>query len=455
MDVLIFYEHKAREYPVCCALKAELDKRGIRSVVCHNTGPGLWRYRLFTCPRVVICPSTLETEIGKNWSCLDNYTSFLFGTARFLVNLQVEQLFPDENDEKYNIIQKSEWKERIIYICWGEKRKRQLLAKGVEEKQLVVAGAAHLDFLALPLRSCYKKRTEIAKIYEIDPFKRWNIFVSSYTYADIPEKELRWIIQTRGQIEESAAADIYTMAEVSQRSRTITLEWIERYLLECPEEIFIYRPHPGEHQNRKMREMVCKFPGRFFMIASEPLQQWLLVTDIIDLWLSTTIVDVWKVKKPCVLVQPMLPPDYFVPETVDCTMAVRNYESFKKAHQSREGVAAKYFPGKQEVMEDAYSFFLRPAYKSICDMVGILLEKDTEETIPTKFKWRSIFTKWYIKQVLIAFFACWRVKPSRLLPFIRGKFQPAEEEALERDDIFFCDSEKELYHKIRKIVLAN
>jgi len=301
MDVLIFYEHKVREYPACCALRAELRHRGISSAICHNGGPGIWRHRIFSLPSIAIGPSALEVPLGEDWTCLNNYTDYLRGTVKHFINLQVEQVFPDGVEEQYSIVRAGPWRDRITYICWGDKRLRQLLRQGGPDEQIDVTGAIHLDFLSPPLAGCFYSRGDLAKLYGLDAGKRWVLFVSSYTYAGMTPENQEWIAKVLSRSgREDPAASIRAAVEISIRSRALTLDWFGSYLSKYGDAIFIYRPHPGERVSAQMEQMREKFPGRFVIISSEPLQNWILAADTVDLWISTAIVDLWKAKSPAV-----------------------------------------------------------------------------------------------------------------------------------------------------------
>lgn len=453
MDVLIFYEHKVREYPSCCALKAELERRGISVRICHNGGPGIWRYRIFSHPAVAVGPSALEVPLGDRWTCLNNYTDYLRGTANYFVNLQTEQIFQDDDMAAYSIVHDSEWRDRIIYICWGKKRRQQLLRHGIPEEQIAVAGAAHLDFLAPPLDSCYYSREELAQIYGLNGAKRWILFVSSYTYADIAPNDQDWILKVRRKTESAdPAGKIEKAVEISTRSRMITLDWIRRYLSVCEDSLFIYRPHPGERTNQQMEDMAREFSGRFVIISSEPLQNWLLVSDIVDNWISTAIVDLWKLKKPCFLIHPLPPPEGFVPPTMDCNAAICTYEAFEAAHREGAGIQGRPLPVKEEELAQYYADSAVPAYQAVADVVEALLQRSPISTVKSRFRLKNLASLHHFRQVALAFFAFFRIRPSRFIPLFRDKLRRLEDIAASGGDVFFTDSEIEFCKRINRTI---
>ena len=455
MDVLIFYEHKVREYPACCALKAELNRRDISAKICHNDGPGIWRYRIFSRPSIAIGPSALEVPLGKNWTCLNNYTDYLRGTVNYFVNLQVEQIFADDNTAEYSIIQDPEWRDRIIYICWGEKRKQQLLERGVPKDQIAVTGAIHLDFLSPPLSSCYYSREQLAGLYGLDMDKRWIVFVSSYTYADMLNEDREWLVQVRKQ---SGCADplpqIQEAIDRSTESRDLTLDWIDRYLSDDPDSIYIYRPHPGERVSAQMVRMTEKFMGQFVIISSETLQNWAIAADIVDVWISTAVVDLWKMKKPCFLIHPVPPPEGFVPSTMDCRAAIQTYESFEKVHRNGWDAARDPAPWKEEELRNYYAESSAPAYRAVGDVIERLLREKRPAAMKSSFHLTSLASLHHIRQMALAFFAFFRIRPSRFMPIFRRKLRRLEDTALRDGDVFITDSEKEFHKKIEKQLLA-
>ncbi len=452
---MIFYEHKVREYASCCALKAELERKNISVRICHNGGPKIWRYRLFSHPRIAIGPNAIETSIGNNWNCLNNYTDYLRGTVRYFINLQVEQIFSDNEMANYNIVKRGEWSDRIIYICWGDERRKQLLRRGVLEKQIIVTGALHLDFLSPPLFDCYYTKKELASLYGLDISKKWVLFISSYTYANMNESDLNWIMKVREENEQNHLySQIQNLIESSTTSRDITLKWIKKYLQKERNSIFIYRPHPGEQINQKMQQMTIEFANQFVIIPSEILQNWIIVSDSVDTWITTAIVDLWKLRKPCFLIQPIPPPDSLVPSTINCNNAVHTYQDFEESHRNEKRMI-KTAPWDEEKLRRYYANSSMPAYQTISRLVEKLLAAPPPPPIKSVFNLSSLVSLHHLRQMALAFFACFRIRLSRIFPLLKSKLKRLEDAAIRDKDVFFTSSERAFYKRIEKQITNN
>jgi len=110
--ILIYYEHKAREYQYCHALKYELKRRGYSVGLCHIANRHTWLYKIFAKPKVIVVGGVSLHSLVPGLSVMEDYTDFLRGRASYVVNLQAEQVCRDD-DADYNIVLDGEWEKTM------------------------------------------------------------------------------------------------------------------------------------------------------------------------------------------------------------------------------------------------------------------------------------------------------------------------------------------------------
>ena len=450
-EVLIIYEHKVREYFYCKLLQSELEARNIKVRICHHDYLDTWKYKLFSYPKIVIAPCALSTEIFSGFTVMNRYSDFLRGRAPFYINLQAEQLFREDGKD-YNFLDDSEYDASLYYICWGEYRKKQLLELGVKEDHIAVVGAIHLDFLRPELQELYFSKKEIAICYGIDPLKRWGLFISSYTYAGMLEQDKRWCKEVMTSVNNSYDEGLLEeKIRISNNSRTIMINWIERYLESC-DDIYIYRIHPHERISKEMRELTERFPKRFLIVKEETLQQWILVSDYINIWISTAIIDVYLARKPCSIIWPVHPPEDIIPVTMDGVDIINSYEEFASRNRS---VAFERFPIEESKLDNYYNILDKsPAYLHIADFVQELLKKKSPICGKSKFDLKRVFSKHFVLQIYLSFFAKYKISLSKFCGIYREKLKEQEDMILRDGDITFTNLEKDFCKRIHKKILG-
>lgn len=452
-DIVIVYEHKAREYYNSCLIKAELEKRGYSVWLCHHSYYHTWWMRLFAKPKAVITLCALLTELRKDWTTLEQHTNFLRGVAPYVINLQSEQMFRNENCE-YNVVFDKTYTDRIYYVCWGEWRKRQLLELGIEEEHTRVTGAVQLDLCHEKFYSIYKTKSEIGKLYELDEKKEWVLFISSFPYVTYTDKEFEWSVKVQNQYKQKINIDkLYTMKDAATHAYTTILEWIEKYLWENTEQIIIYRPHPGEKVTQRIEKIKKLFPDNFYCIREENIQQWIYVCDYIDTWVSTAVVESTFMNKVCNIIQPIDAPKDFQPVFMDGLEKINTYEKFANTHRKQGCVSED---ERDRRLNDYYANDHMMAYEEICDWVEEILSKDivTENNRKMSRICKYIFSKHYLLSVYAAFVLTFHIKLGKLIPM--AKLREFEKRLSKDGDIYddcaFSPSDKEKAQRIREIV---
>ncbi len=455
-EILIVYEHKVRDYPSCVLLSEELKRRGYSVGICHLNFHYKWLYQMFAKPKIVIGSAASLHEIVPRYTFYDNMVDMRRGRAPFFLNLQMEQVFRDGN-EQYGIILDSNYIDSIHYVCWGEKRKEQLIKYGIKEDKIVVSGATHLDFLQDYMDGYYLNKEEISKRYKLDEKKKWILYISGFLWASQSESTVLWQHEiNKKEGEEIDCERIINARNVCIQSRKITLDWVEKYLDEN-DIVFIYRPHPGEKENEAIKRLKHKFSEKFYVIREESVQQWIKVCETIDVWTSTAVTEIYSAKKACNIIQPIELDSMIVPIVLDGCSALRTFHEFKVSQSERE-FNENQFPINHKKVQQYYAIEKQrvyPAYLKICDFVEKIMQKSIPEVGNGKFIKVLFCSKEYWKWRYMGFYAATHVRLSKIMLYKRKSFRALENaynNSHVRFDLELTEEDKLLGRRIRSIV---
>ncbi|MCI8455409.1 MAG: hypothetical protein HFE84_12480 [Lachnospiraceae bacterium] len=456
-EILIVYEHKAREYQCLTLLKTELNKRGYTVRICHYNFGGRWFYHFFANPRLVIGPGAHYHEVllGSGMNFVDWMTDSIRGRSPFFLNLQMEQVFRDGKASAWNVMHTSDYLDRVYYACWGSRRYEQLEKLGIPENKRCISGAIQMDFLGEHLAGFYKSKEEIAKQYNISEEKKWLLFISGFLWASKTSNVMIYeASQQRKAGIEITNEEMLKDWRASIDSQKIVLQWIDTYLDE-EDDIFIYRPHPGEKITDCVKRVQKKHPDKFKVIEYESVQQWIKVCDVINLWTSTAIVEVYAAKKICNIVQPILLSNRMLPILFDhASHIIDTYDEFSLAQHSYIEKKNS-FPINEAIIKDYYFLDTKPAYKKTCDFIEDILKRPVACTSKSKFTWRIILNKTYLQWRYAGFYLMTHIKLSAVFPFKRRGLKNTEmsfENSHLKSDIKFSREEKQILRKIKRLV---
>ena len=315
MDFIIIYERKQRELENDILLKIELEKRGYTCEVVQYYEGDYFNIFNINPPKVILVP-----HLYGNANLYRTFSRF--GRANHIVNLQYEQVLSTKWEKLGHHDPKEEAK-KAMHICWGEKTKERLVKAGVSSQNLKVLGAPHLDLL----RKEYRKppmdlKQHFSKKYNIDFSKRWILFLSSFTYANISDSRLT-------MNEASAGIKLSDFREIHTNSRNEILDWFSKILEHDTKNIFIYRPHPDELMLDPVVKLEKKFPN-FKIIRDQPVKQWINASDVIYSWYSTSVVEAHFLDKPYAILRPLVLPDSFDSVLLKHADFITSYDLFKK-----------------------------------------------------------------------------------------------------------------------------
>mgnify|MGYP005955882081 CR=1 FL=1 len=293
MDFLIFYEHDVRELDSVFLLRNALILAGYSCEITSHCLWGYWRHILFSKPKVVVVP----------WLRYDEnialFTSFVRTKVCKIVNLQWEQIYNKKNLE-LGLTSIHGESINAVHLCWGQ-HTYDRLKKDVDENKLKICGPIQFDFCRLP-SSFYMSREELSKEFNLDLSKSWRLFISSFSYATLPDSDLKNIQDNFG--------DISPFVLCSKESRTIILKWYRKLLSLDSDSLIIYRPHPSELQDEEILQMSLDFKN-FKIIREYPIKHWIFNSDYIDTWYSTSIAEVYFMNKKCSILRPIPIPNEF------------------------------------------------------------------------------------------------------------------------------------------------
>jgi surface carbohydrate biosynthesis protein len=362
VDIHILYEHVEREIYNAFLIKFELEKRGYNVAISKTAEP---RLPFINAPKLILIPWLFGDQ-----NVADLRIGYL---KRFknILNLQYEQVMSQMwLDVGYHV---SSGKARFAnQLCWGNKRKEILLNSGIPEDKLVVIGDIRQDFSKPQFKSFFKTKKQLSDEFNIPIEHEWCLFISSFSFATPSEEAMEYLNKTIG-FENSKKWN-----EISIESQKLILEWIEQFVMENPNQEFIYRPHPSELKETNymhLNKLAEKY-SNFHFIFKYSVQDWILSCDYINSWISTSIVECYVLKKVCNILRPVKVDEYFdIPFYINADH-ICDYESFKEKNLSKEN---NKFPIASNEIKEYYDDIDDDnfVYKKICDYIEILINDDS------------------------------------------------------------------------------
>ena len=352
LDFLILYEHVVREYESLLLLRAELERRGYTVEIRQLLDRKKLRYFTWKKPRVLVASNLYDNE-GLNSHVYNNV-----GRCERVVNLHWEQMLSDTQEEQpwFNFSGNAR---KCVQTCWGERTRRRLIDHGVPERNAVVTGAVMMDFLRPEFAGYFRDKKSLCGEFGLDPQKRLLLYVSSFGYASMDEKEVAELSQMAGQ-------DFSAFARVNRESMAATLDWFDRYLAAHPECELVYRRHPSEWNSPQL-EALARRRKNFHVIFAHSVKQWIVAADDILIWMSTAIAEVYFAGKNCRILRPQPIPHEFDPVIYRGGHFITGYDAFAAALDAPKTAAE--FPISREVIEGYFDRGDRPAYLRMADLL--------------------------------------------------------------------------------------
>lgn len=318
-DFVFVYEVKNRELENICLIAQELEKRGYSVEFVETWHAKFWQKRTINA-KVTIGHAMYDTNVF-------NYIKSFVKNCQKFVNMQWEQIFRNVDidyvaNEKETSIGIYDKALDACHISWGKINYNRLRYKyGVPEKNVRITGHTTLDFLRPEFDSYYKTREELYRCFNIPADKKTLLFISSFAYSGLPNK----LVQS--DLYQNQGCNVNEFIDLSVKSQQKVLDWFEKILLERKDLVIIYRPHPAENDNRRLKEMIKNY-NNFLVIGELSVKQWIKCVDKVYLWYSTAIAEVYMSKKTCSILRPIEIPYELEVELYNNGRFVSSYDMF-------------------------------------------------------------------------------------------------------------------------------
>lgn len=361
MDVHIIYEHVERELYNAFLIKFELEKRGYDVLISSSD-----QIRFsFAAPKLIIMP----------WLFGDHNLDFLrkqyFNKFYKILNLQYEQVTSDLwLDIGYHVPKDKARNANIL--CWGENRKQILVDNGISSDNIKIIGDIRQDFTKSEFRGFFKTKKQLSEEFNIPYSHNWNLFVSSFSFTNQDD-------ESKIYFENLMGLDNYEYwRNCNIESQKIILNWIKRFLDENPNHEFIYRPHPSEIKENDwtMLKKLDDDYSNFHFIFKYSVQDWILNSDFINFWFSTSIVECFSLNKPCNILRPVKIDEYYdVPFYINAEQ-ITDYNSFKEKNLFKNKIV---FPINVNEIKRYYDNIDDDefVYKKLCDYIEEIINDDS------------------------------------------------------------------------------
>lgn len=342
VDVVIIVEHKNRELESAVALKVELERLGYSSIILQNS----WGERYYATkisPKVVVTPWCYDDEDMKTLCVYHGQQEVGFD----IVNLHCEQI---TSDDASDFLLPSGKAKEIYHCAWGDYFKNQLLECGVNEDHICVTGSPRLDFFRKKYGDLCISKNQLAKDHDLDEKKRWILIAGNYTAAFMSDETLD-ILEKRG------IGGARENSKLSADTYRVVLDWLDNVLAsqDADNTEIIYRPHPSEPITKEIKELESKYKC-FHVIKEHAIRDWLLSSDFMFMWNSTSSIEAAYADIPILALRPIEIPEHLKFELLDNIEQIRDYEAFECAFE--EACLGQSNPNNDEFLE-ALDFYYR------------------------------------------------------------------------------------------------
>lgn len=362
-DIIIFYELPERELNNANLLKAEFERRGYSVEI-----KDYWNYHELVFP-IKEKPKLVISHSGYDNSDLERFTARFKPKIDKMLNMRYEQVIADRILNS-TLHYPREYMKNMSFICWSEHIKEEMMKQGIPERNLPVTGDIKTDFSNEMFDSFYKTKEELSEEFGLDSQKEWVLFISSFTFSE-HDTDKR-LIRMNNNLEDGKY-----MQKWDIESKKIIMAWVKKFLKDHPEKEFIYRPHPAEDkvvtEDVNMDTLEKEYPN-FHYIGKYAVQEWIRPCDYLNTCLSTSIIDVYLLKKQCNILRPVpLNPEFDNPLLLHAD-SIDSYEEFEKGNTIKSD---KPFPISDEYVNKYYYFGDKLVYESICDYAEKMIADDS------------------------------------------------------------------------------
>ncbi len=401
-DVLIVYEHRAREIENACLLALELERRGFTTQI-HYLG-SFKKY--FIKARIVVTP-----HLYNNFHIYILAKNF-WRSHNKLISLQYEQVLNSKPVEADDIHDPKEEAIHAQHIAWGEAQSQRYLCHGIAPSNIHITGHIAEDLMYPEFNSYFKSREELSQEFSMDNCKKWVLFFSSFSYANKGENQIAAYEKLNPNARE--------FADLSNKTQDIFIEWFTNICANNSDIILIYRPHPAEIVCDGFKKMEKKY-SNFRIIREYTARQWIKSADLLYTWYSTSLADTYFAKKQCLILRPIDIPAHIEVDLLKGCIPITSFEEFSKSLYDLANINS--YPYDVNRLVHYYGSFQESrAYIRIAD----LCEKMMNENMGYNYtcygnRWNISNDKGVVK-ILISFIShilcdlCLKIKLSNFLP---------------------------------------
>jgi len=197
------------------------------------------------------------------------------------------------------------------------------------------------------------------------------LFISSFTYINMSAEEFETELKCVGP----SLADF---VRISVTSQTAILEWLVEACRRFPEKIFIYRPHPSETADPRL-EALSREHENFRVIKEYSVRQWIVCSDRIFTWYSTSGAEVFFAGKSCAVLRPVP-----IPTPLDVSI-FRNARMVERLDQFMDSLADRDTHYTLDADLIAQYFAVDPeraTFLKVCDLLEDVLRTDKYDMPP-------------------------------------------------------------------------
>ncbi len=289
IKILFYIEHLDRELDTVNKIISGLNlSPSDYAIASTNFSMGLSKFMY--SPEVVVSP-WCYTDF-----CYHKLLSFPFKKQIKFLNLHHEQI---TNNDRLKALLPRGKAIKHSHISWGSWFERQLIESGVKTSDIYVTGSIRVSGNEV---SPLNKKNVARDIFGDERLARyrWAMFLSSFSWKDLPERILR-------NIEKRGRKNVQEYKELVSESYQTFLRWLDNFLIKNPNTVYIYKLHPSENIDQGLEKLQSK-NSNFFVVDSFSVKSWGAVVDWFDVWISTSIGEVADLGIPFRIVRPLTLP---------------------------------------------------------------------------------------------------------------------------------------------------
>lgn len=291
-DVLIYFEHTARELDSCLKLKYDLEKIGLSAEVLpvhRNRYINTLKYQ----PKVIVMPFLFADENDRTWE----YFKACYGENVICINFHHEQFYNETT--KSHFMPKNQVSVDAYHISWTESFKKDLMEYGVAPSHIKVTGNPRTDNFYL------KPNSQIAELKR--KYKKLIFIPTSFSWVFVDEK---YFI-------ENAKLDpikFHQQKAVALETVPVFFGMVREMAKKYPDYCFVLRPHPFE-DIRLYCDTLCSIGEQtlepnILVNRESNVYDWLNLSDLMIGWFTTVSMEAMLFNVKNIVYQPVKIPDF-------------------------------------------------------------------------------------------------------------------------------------------------